>query len=82
MDIQYLGDASSPAATFATTTKADGLATGAAVDADGSTWGGGTTVFKLTKTITAPAQKGDILVHVKIGAASATVYIDPKVVQT
>jgi hypothetical protein len=82
MDIQYLGDASSPQASLATTTKASGLETAAAVDADSSTWGGGTTKFKLTKTITAPAQKGDILVFIKVGAASATAYFDPKVVIT
>jgi hypothetical protein len=82
MDIQKLGAAGSPLASIDTTTKADGLAAGVAVDADGSTWGGGTTVFKLTKTITAPAQKGDILVFIRVGAASATAYFDPKVVIT
>jgi hypothetical protein len=84
VDIEYLGSAASPLGSFATSTKADVLAASAATNnvTDASTWsGGGTpTLFKIAKTISAPAVAGLIYVTVKIAKASFTVYVDPKVV--
>lgn len=77
MDVEYLGSALTPQGSFATSTKADNLATASALTTDTSTWGGSTTKFKMTATFT-PAQKGAIYIYIKAAAASSTFYIDPK----
>jgi hypothetical protein len=78
MDIDYLGTSGFPISTRATTGLADILATAAACTSSSEAWGGGTSSFKLVKTIT-PQEAGPITVHVNVGWASQTVYIDPKV---
>lgn len=78
IDVEYLGDASSPKASFVNDTKADPLAAAAGQTAGSGTWGGSTTKFELAATFT-PQQKGWILVRVKVADNSATYYIDPKV---
>jgi hypothetical protein len=45
------------------------------------TWGGGTTDFKQSISVT-PQMKGWIIVTPKVAVASTTVYIDPKIVVT
>jgi hypothetical protein len=82
MDVEYLGSALTPVSSFATTTKADILATGAAGTASTATW---TTTglaapgkFKLTTSVT-PELKGFIYVTIKVAKVSATLYIDPEV---
>lgn len=77
IDVEYLGSASFPTGSFATSSKADLLATNAALTAGTGTWGGSTTKFKTSVTIT-PQQKGPIYVYVKAATASTTFYIDPK----
>jgi hypothetical protein len=81
LEVEYLGSASTPLGTIVTTTKSNFLATGTAVASDSSTWGGGTTPFKLTTTLSSPqpGQAGYIHARVRVGKASATYYIDPQI---
>lgn len=81
VDVEYLGDASSPQGSFVNDGKADLLATAANQTSSSATWGGSTTKFKLDVTFTAQ-QKGWIYARVKVGKASSTVYIDPLVTLT
>ncbi len=78
MDVEYLGSALTPVGSFATSSKADGLATGASITSSSETWGGSTSEFKMTASITT-AMKGPITVYVKAAKASSTFYIDPKI---
>jgi hypothetical protein len=81
-DVSYLGSATSPQATFKTTAKADILAAASNHSTDSSTWGGSTTKFKMTLTLSSPqpAMAGEMYVQIYCGAASQTFYIDPAVV--
>jgi hypothetical protein len=76
MEVRHMDSSGSPISSIATTGKADILATGTPNTADSSTWGGGTTDFKMAVTIT-PEMKGLIEVVVKVAAANAIVWIDP-----
>jgi hypothetical protein len=78
MEVEYLGTSGFPLGNFATSGHADLLATGTANTSSSETWGGSTSSFKLSKTIT-PQEKGPITVYVKIAKASYTVYVDPKI---
>jgi hypothetical protein len=78
MDVEYLGTSGFPLGNFATSGPADQLAAGTNLTASSETWGGSTTKFKLTKTIT-PQEKGPITVYIKAATASTTFYIDPKI---
>ena len=79
IEASYMGSSATPIATIDTSnTKADYLATHTAQASDSSTWGGSTTKFKMTATFT-PQMKGLIYITVKVGAASGTFYVDPKV---
>ncbi|WP_143748809.1 hypothetical protein [Mesorhizobium sophorae] len=80
-DVEYLGDASSPLASFVNDSKATALTTAAGQTAGSGTWGGSTTKFELAVTFT-PQQKGWIFFTVKAAKASSTFYIDPKVTLT
>lgn len=72
-----LGDASSPQASFANSTKANNLATGTALTASSATWASSPgSPQKLSVSFT-PQQKGYIRGVVKVGKASTTVYVDP-----
>lgn len=84
LDVQYLGSASSPQASFKSSGKSHPLATAAAVASDGSTWNGGGSgagwsPFKLTVTLTSPQpqMKGYVYVGVRAAKASTTYYLDP-----
>jgi hypothetical protein len=82
MEVEYMGDASFPTGSRASTYKTNILATGAANTTSTATWGGALTgKFKMAVTIT-PQQKGPITVYVKVAKASATVYIDPFITVT
>ncbi len=81
IDVEYLGDASSPQGSFVNDGKADLLATAAAQTSSSVTWGGSTTKFKLNVTFTAQ-QKGWIYCRVKCAKTSSTFYIDPLVTLT
>jgi hypothetical protein len=81
LDVEYLGDASSPQGSFVNDGKADLLATAAGQTSSSATWGGSTTKFKLAVTFT-PQQRGWIYARVKCAKASTTFYIDPLVVLT
>jgi hypothetical protein len=77
IEAAYLGSSGSPIASYASSGKADILASNAALTSDGSSWGGSTTPFKTSVTFT-PQQKGFIYVHPKMAKASTTLYYDPK----
>jgi hypothetical protein len=77
IDVAYLGSTLTPIASLATSGKADILASNAALTSDSSTWGGSTTKFKTSVTIT-PQQKGYIYVTPKMAKASTTLYYDTK----
>lgn len=79
MFLGYLGSSSTPQWSFQSLEKADVLAANTALTTDGSTWGGSTTAFKMTLTLSAPQPQlvGDMYVYVQVHAASTTVYLDP-----
>jgi hypothetical protein len=81
LDVEYLGDASSPQGSFVNDGKADLIAAAGNQTSSSETWGGSTAAFKLACTFTAQ-QKGWIYARVKIGKASSTFYIDPLVTLT
>jgi hypothetical protein len=80
IDVEYPGSSTSPLSTIVSTAPADILAAGIGVGSDSSTWGGSTTPFKLTATLSSPqpAMKGPLLIIVKVAKASSTFYIDPQ----
>lgn len=79
MEVEYLGSAATPLASRATTAKADVLAAATSYATDASTWGGSTTAFSMTATLTVqPAMVGALRIIVKAALASTTFYIDPK----
>jgi hypothetical protein len=82
IEVDYLGSASTPIGTIVTTTKTYPNSTSSATSSDTSTWGGSTTAFKMTTTLSTPqpALTGLLYVTVKAAKASSTFYIDPKVV--
>jgi hypothetical protein len=89
IDVQYLGSAASPLASFKSSGKSHVLAAAAPVAADGSVWNGGGsgagwTPFKLVATLTAPQpqMKGYMYVAVRAAKPSTTYYIDPTPVLT
>ena len=81
LELEYLGDASSPQGSFVNDGKADLLATAANQTSSSETWGGSTTAFKLAVTFTAQ-QKGWLYARVKCAKASSTLYIDPLITLT
>jgi hypothetical protein len=81
IEVLYLSAAGTVSSTRAKTTKANVLSAGVACAADGSTWGGSTTAFKMSATFT-PQEKGYFAVVVKAAKASSTFYIDPQPVIT
>jgi hypothetical protein len=81
-DVEYPGSATFPISSFATGGLSSVLATATALtSAAAETWGGGTTDFKQSISVT-PQMKGWIIVTPKVAVASTTVYIDPKIVVT
>lgn len=87
LEIEYLGSSATPLGTIVTTTKASLLATNAAVSSDGSTWNGGGSgagwsPFKLTITLSSPQPglAGYLYARVRAAKASATYYVDPKII--
>jgi hypothetical protein len=81
LDVEYLGDASSPQGSFVNDGKADLLAAAAGQTSSSETWGGSTTKFKLACTFT-PQQKGWLYARIKCAKASSTFYIDPLITLT
>ena len=78
LDVEYLGDASSPQGSFVNDGTPDLLATAANQATSSVTWGGSTTKFKLAVAFTAQ-QKGWVYARVKCAKASSTFFIDPLV---
>lgn len=78
LELVHLGDASSPQGSFVNDCKATLLTAAAAQSSSSESWGGSTASFKVDVTFT-PQQKGWVYARVKVGKASATIYVDPKV---
>jgi hypothetical protein len=80
IEAEWLGSASFPLGSFINSTKANNLAAGSALSSDSSTWGGSTTPFKMSVTLSSPqpAQTGPINIRVLAAKPSTTFYIDPQ----
>lgn len=76
LEVEYLGDNSSPMGSFVSDGKANLLATAANQTSSTETWGGSTTKFKLNVTFT-PQQAGWIYCRVRCAKPSSTFYVDP-----
>jgi hypothetical protein len=76
LEVEYLGDASSPQGSFVNDGKADLLATAANQTASSETWGGSTTKFKLSVSFVAQ-QRGWVYCRVRCAKVSSIFYIDP-----
>jgi hypothetical protein len=80
-ELEYLGSASSTQGFLINTSKSDGLATGTPVSSDSSVWGGSTTPFKMSLSVT-PQMAGPFNLIIKAAKPSTTFYIDPLIVVT
>lgn len=80
IEAEWLGSASFPQGSFINSTKTNNLAAGSALSSDSSTWGGSTTPFKMSVTLSSPqpALTGPINVRVLAAKPSTTFYIDPQ----
>lgn len=77
-EAQYMSSASYPLMAKASCGIADDFATPTNHSSDGSTWGGGTTPFKMSLTFT-PQMKGPIILLIKAARPSfSSYYIDPE----
>lgn len=81
LEADYLGTSGFPISSRISDRMASLLSTPAGQAAGSGTWGGSTTKFALSVTLT-PAEKGLITLNVMVGVASSTFYIDPKPVIT
>lgn len=81
LEADYLGTSGFPISSRISDRMASLLSTPAGQAAGSGTWGGSTTKFALSVTLT-PAEKGLITLNVMAGAASSTFYYDPKPVIT
>lgn len=80
IEVSYLGNASQPIATIATTRHANPLTAATDNPSSSATWGGSLGApkkQKMTATIS-PRMKGYIQVRAVLAKASTTVYVDPK----
>jgi hypothetical protein len=77
MEVEYLGSALTPQASFASNTKANNLATGTALTSSTATWASSPgTAMKMSVSFT-PQMKGYVYVRVYVAKASQTLYVDP-----
>lgn len=75
-EVEYPGSSSTPQGSRATCGTADILTTGTNLNTDTSTWGGGTTPFRMRCTFT-PQMVGPLSIYVRAAKVSTTFYIDP-----
>lgn len=75
----YMGASGNPIYTMVSAGKASDLAAAANWSTNSSTWGGSTTAFKMTLTLSAPQPQLNGLIEgfLKFATASTTYYIDP-----
>lgn len=78
VEVEYLGTSGFPLSETISDGLATVLSTPAGQAAGSGTWGGSTTKFALSVTFT-PEEVGWIYARVKVGGASGTFYIDPKI---
>ena len=83
-EVNFMGSSATPIGSFATCGLANVLAAETNLTTDSSTWGGSTTKFKMSVTLSAPqpSMKGPIYITIKAAKVSSTFYIDPKPVIT
>lgn len=81
-DVIYPGSASSVLGSVVSAGPATILTAGPSWSSDSSAWGGSTTAFKMTLTLSSPQPQlaGPMYVRIYCAAVSSTFYIDPKVV--
>jgi hypothetical protein len=79
IDVEYLGDASSPQGSLVSSGVATILTTPSSYASSSETWGGSTTKFKMSATTGTIQQKGPITVRVYVALPSSTFYVCPKV---
>lgn len=79
LEAEYLGSSLTPQGSFATNTKADNLAAGAAYTSSGVSWAGSPAggAFAMSVTFT-PQQAGPVTLYVKAAKASTIFYVDPR----
>lgn len=77
IEVEYLGTSGSCLGNRATSGEASMIETAANLPAGSGTWGGSTTPFAMSATVT-PQEKGPITIYVKATKSAATFYIDPK----
>lgn len=77
---EYLGSSATPQGSFVTTASTNLLDSATSLSTDNSTWGGGTTPFKASVTLTA-GMAGPITMRCYMNSTvSSTFYFDPKIV--
>ncbi len=81
MEVDYLGTSGVPLASTASDAPTTSLTAAGAQTAGSGTWGGSTTKFSLDCTVTIN-EIGFIYARVRVGKASDTFYIDPKITVT
>ena len=82
MELDYMSSTSSPIASTASSYAGVDV-TGTALSSDTSTWGGAALTYKYAISVNfTPQQKGLVRARLFVGIASATIYIDPKLVIT
>ena len=78
IEAEYQNSATLPAGAFTHDGKGHWMQAASPQDTSAATWGGSTTPFKLSVTLT-PQQKGWIYILVKCGKPSTVFYVDPMV---
>jgi hypothetical protein len=79
IEVEYLGDASSPQGSFVSSGVATILTTASSYASSSETWGGSTTKFAMSATTGTIQQKGPITVRIFAALPSSTFYVCPKV---
>lgn len=77
LEIEYLGDANSPLASFLNNRKASILASAANITSSSASWGGSTTTQQKLQVTFTPQKIGYVKARVYVAKASQQVYIDP-----
>ena len=81
MEVEYLGSGSTPLGSLVSTAPATQLTAGSALTSSSNTWStpGANVAYQLQATFT-PAMAGLVRATIKVGKASTTIYVDPKLV--
>jgi hypothetical protein len=77
LELEYLGDASSPQGSVASSRKANILANASNVTSSSASWGGSPASTQKLQVAFTAQQQGPVKARVCVGKAGATVYVDP-----